>query len=76
MGPYTSIDPNSVLQKAKYAHLAVRKEFDLPLDELASGADPSKINNFIVKDLASGAINANAPRPLYKKEILDQFSDY
>jgi len=73
LGPYTSIDPKGVLQQAKVARLAVRKEFDLPLEELASGADPTKTPNFFFKDAASGEIGMVAPRPLLKGEILDTF---
>ncbi|MCA9670123.1 MAG: radical SAM protein [Myxococcales bacterium] len=71
-GPYTSIDPQSVLKKAEHVKLAVRREFDLPIEELASGQAPADIQNFVIKD-ASGEITANEVRPLYKTEILDTF---
>jgi radical SAM superfamily enzyme YgiQ (UPF0313 family) len=73
VGPYTSIEPADVLAKARHAHLAVVREFDLPLEELASGADPRTIDNFYVKDRHSGEVQANPVRPLYTTEILDTF---
>ncbi|MGB0695760.1 MAG: B12-binding domain-containing radical SAM protein [Rhodospirillaceae bacterium] len=73
VGPYTSVDPDKVLRKAKRVRLAIRKEFDLPLEELASGLDPLEQRNFHVKDQETGAIQANPPRNLYRTDILDQF---
>ena len=72
VGPYTSIDPDAVLMKATTAQYAVRKEFDLPLEELASGQDPATLENLHVRH-ADGTITSTAPRPLIKTEILDQF---
>jgi anaerobic magnesium-protoporphyrin IX monomethyl ester cyclase len=73
IGPYTSIDPKKVLEKSKHVKLAIKKEFDLPLEELASGADPKKTPNFFVKDLATGEIKSTEARPLIQTETLDQF---
>ncbi len=73
VGPYTSIEPADVLARAERARLAVVREFDLPLAELADGADPESIDNFYVKDAASSEVKANPVRPLYKTEILDTF---
>lgn len=73
VGPYTSIDASAVLKKATRVDLAIRKEFDLPLEELASGAPEKTTPNVHVKDYKSGEVTATAPRPLYKTEILDQF---
>lgn len=73
VGPYTSIDPAKLLQKAEHATLAISREFDLPLEELAAGGDPSSLDNFYVKDPQSGEVQGNAIRPLYKTEILDTF---
>lgn len=72
VGPYTSIDPIALLRKTKHVKYAIRKEFDLPLEELASGANPETTPNFYVKD-AAGEVKSTESRPLYKKEILDQF---
>jgi anaerobic magnesium-protoporphyrin IX monomethyl ester cyclase len=73
VGPYTSIDPAALLGKARQARLAVRKEFDLPLAELADGADPATLPNLAVKDPGTGAVKETPARPLYKTEILDTF---
>jgi anaerobic magnesium-protoporphyrin IX monomethyl ester cyclase len=73
VGPYTSIDPDAVLRQAVHADLAINREFDLPLEELASGADPSKTPNVHVRDRATGEIAHLPPRPLYRTAILDQF---
>jgi anaerobic magnesium-protoporphyrin IX monomethyl ester cyclase len=72
VGPYTSIDPVQVLKKAKHVTLAIKKEFELPLEEYASGAEPTKTPNFFVKD-SSGEVSSTEPRPLIKTEVLDQF---
>jgi radical SAM superfamily enzyme YgiQ (UPF0313 family) len=72
VGPYTSVDPERLLKSAKRVRLAIRKEFDLPLEELASGVDPRTTPNVSVKDDA-GEIRTTAPRPLYKTAILDTF---
>ncbi len=73
VGPYASADCGAVLQKAKVARLAIQKEFDLPLEELTSGADPTTTPNVWVRDNATGAITHTPPRPFYKTEILDRF---
>jgi anaerobic magnesium-protoporphyrin IX monomethyl ester cyclase len=73
VGPYTSIDPTHVLKRAKKANLAVIKEFDLPLEELASGRDPKSIPNFFYKDPSTQEVSVTPPRPLYDTAILDQF---
>jgi radical SAM superfamily enzyme YgiQ (UPF0313 family) len=73
VGPYTSIDPAAVLAKARHVRLAVRKEFDLPLAELAGGADPVGLPNLAVKDPGTGVVRETPPRPLYKTEVLDTF---
>ena len=73
IGPYTSIEPGALLARAEHARLAITREFDLPLAELADGADPTSIDNFYVKDAASGEVTANPIRPLYPTEILDTF---
>jgi anaerobic magnesium-protoporphyrin IX monomethyl ester cyclase len=72
VGPYTSVDPERLLRTAKRVRLAIRKEFDLPLEELASGVDPRTTPNVSVKD-ETGEIRTTAPRPLYKTPILDTF---
>lgn len=72
VGPYTSIDPAKVLAKADHVRLAIKKEFDQPLEELASGCDPDKTANFFVKH-DDGTITSTLSRPLYKTEILDTF---
>ena len=72
VGPYTSINPKELLGDAKHVKLAIQKEFDLPLEELASGVNPVGNPNFYVKD-NDGEISYTAPRPLIKTEILDQF---
>ncbi|MEM7584773.1 MAG: radical SAM protein [Acidobacteriota bacterium] len=73
VGPYTSIDPSQVLASADHARLAIIREFDLPLAELADGVDPDSIDNFYVKDAQTGEVKVNPVRPLYKTEILDTF---
>lgn len=73
VGPYTSIDPASVLRKSGSVHLAIEREFDLPLEELVSGADPRTTANVVTRDPASGEIGATPPRPPYTTDILDQF---
>jgi radical SAM superfamily enzyme YgiQ (UPF0313 family) len=73
VGPYASIDPKKLLGKAANATLAIQREFDLPLEELASGADPRRTPNVHVRDSSSGEVTATECRPLYKTEILDQF---
>lgn len=72
VGPYTSINPAEVLKKAKRVKYAVRKEFDLPLEEWSRGDDPTKIPNFYVKQ-TDGTVTHTAERALYKQEILDTF---
>jgi radical SAM superfamily enzyme YgiQ (UPF0313 family) len=72
LGPYTSIDPEALLRKANSTRLAIKKEFDQPLEELLSGADPAQTANVYVKDEA-GEITHTAARPLYTTEILDSF---
>ena len=73
VGPYASADCGALLSKAKHANLAIQREFDLPLEELASGADPSTTRNVWVKDLGTGGVAFTPPRPLYKSDILNQF---
>jgi radical SAM superfamily enzyme YgiQ (UPF0313 family) len=73
VGPYTSIDPPAVLKKAHNVTLAVKKEFELPLEELASGADPIQIKNFYIKDGNTGEIKIKDCRPLLQTETLDEF---
>lgn len=72
VGPYTSINPKGVLEKAKHVKLAVEKEFDLPLYELAEGINPETNPNFHVR-LDDGEIIKNHPRPLIRTEVLDTF---
>jgi anaerobic magnesium-protoporphyrin IX monomethyl ester cyclase len=73
IGPYASIDPEGLLKKTRATTLLIQREFDLPLEELASGADPKKTPNFLVKDLSSDEIVTQTIRPLYKTELLDTF---
>lgn len=73
VGPYASANCSKLLEKAKTAHLAIQREFDLPLEELASGANPLTIRNMWVKDQTTGAITFTPPRPLLKTKELDQF---
>ena len=73
VGPYTSIDPRAVLGKSRSVHLAVEREFDLPLEELVTGADPATVPNVVARDPRSGEITAVPPRPPYSTTILDQF---
>lgn len=72
VGPYTSIDPEETLRQATHVRLAVKKEFDLPLEELASGAAPEKTPNIYVK-AADGSVTHTDSRPLYATAILDTF---
>lgn len=72
VGPYASIEPKATLEKAKYVKLAVQKEFDLPLNELANGVDPIDNPNFAIK-LDDGEIKLNLPRPLIRTDVLDTF---
>lgn len=72
VGPYTSIDPQALLARARRVRLAIQKEFDLPLEELCAGADPATTPNVWVK-ADDGAITCTPPRPLIGTEILDQF---
>lgn len=72
VGPYTSINPEGLLKKSKNVKIAISKEFDLPLEELASGLSPEGRANFSVKD-ETGSVQNNAPRPLIKTEVLDTF---
>jgi radical SAM superfamily enzyme YgiQ (UPF0313 family) len=73
VGPYASIDPDAVLRQATHARLAINREFDLPLEELAGGADPRTTANVHVREGGDGALRHTPPRPLYRTEILDQF---
>ncbi|MDD3181266.1 MAG: radical SAM protein [Alphaproteobacteria bacterium] len=73
VGPYASANCSGLLAKAKTATLAIQREFDLPLEELASGATPLCVRNVWVKDHTTGAITFTPPRPLLKTETLDQF---
>lgn len=73
VGPYISADCAGALAKAKTANLAIQKEFDLPLEDLASGANPATTPGVWVKDKATGSVTHTPPRPFYKTEILDQF---
>ena len=73
VGPYTSIDPVAVLKKSRRVSLAIKKEFELPLEELSSGGDPLKTPNVYFKELKSGEITCGESRPLLQREQLDQF---
>ena len=73
VGPYTSINPTAVLKKSQKVELAIKKEFELPLEELASNADPLKTFNVYFKELKSGEITSNECRPLLQTKLLDQF---
>lgn len=73
VGPYASANCRGVLEKAKTACLAIQREFDLPLEELAAGADPLTVRNVWVKDNTTGAITFTPPRGLLKTDTLDQF---
>jgi radical SAM superfamily enzyme YgiQ (UPF0313 family) len=73
VGPYTSIDPIAVLKKSRKVELAIKKEFELPLEELSSGANPLKTPNVYFKELKSGEITSGECRPLLQTEQLDQF---
>lgn len=72
VGPYASIDPEGLLKKAKKARLAITREFDLPLEELASGKDAATLPNLLVKK-DDGSVHKTPPRPLYNTAILDTF---
>lgn len=72
VGPYSSIDPDNVLKKAKKTSFLIKKEFDLPLEELASGQNPKTIRNMYTKD-GNGEISNVESRPLITTEILDTF---
>jgi anaerobic magnesium-protoporphyrin IX monomethyl ester cyclase len=72
VGPYASADPAALLKKTKHATLTIQKEFDLPLEELASGANPATTPNVWIKN-KSGEITNTPPRPFYKTETLDGF---
>lgn len=72
LGPYASIDPENVLKKAKKTSFLIKKEFDLPLEELAAGQNPKSIKNMYFKD-SSGEISHIESRPLITTEILDTF---
>ena len=73
VGPYTSIDPIAILKKSRKTELAIKKEFELPLEELTSGADPAKTPNVYLKDLKSKEITSTECRPLLQPELLDKF---
>lgn len=74
VGPYTSIEPEKMLSDSKLVRYAVKKEFDLPLEELVSGKEIISIENLCHRK-GPGDLNItqNNTRPLYTKEILDQF---
>lgn len=72
VGPYASIDPAGLLKKSKSGRLMISREFDLPLEELASGKDASSIPNVFVKQ-ADGTVTSTPVRPLYNAEILKTF---
>lgn len=72
VGPYASIDPSQILSKSKKCNMVIKKEFDLPLEELASGSDYRNIKNMVYKE-NSGEVIINETRPLLKTEVLDQF---
>jgi anaerobic magnesium-protoporphyrin IX monomethyl ester cyclase len=72
VGPYASIDPDNLLGKTKKCSLLIKKEFDLPLEELASGQNIKSIKNIVYKD-SNGEIIHNDTRPLITTEILDSF---
>lgn len=71
VGPYASINPNSLLQKTKNACRVIQREFDLPLLEWVNGANENSINNFVLKN--ADALQFLPLRPLYKQETLDSF---
>lgn len=73
VGPYASSNCERILKKAASASLLIQKEFDLPLEELASGGSPRTTPNVWVKDPLTNEINFTPPRPFYKTETLDQF---
>jgi anaerobic magnesium-protoporphyrin IX monomethyl ester cyclase len=73
VGPYASIDPAGMLAKTSIAKLLVCREFDLPLEELASGADPRTTANFFWKESKESQVKSTPVRPLYATEILDTF---
>ncbi|NUM88050.1 MAG: radical SAM protein [Bdellovibrionales bacterium] len=71
VGPYASIDPSGLLARASKTRFLIQREFDLPLEELASGKDPATIQNLAWKD--SGQVRVNPIRPLLTTETLDRF---
>jgi anaerobic magnesium-protoporphyrin IX monomethyl ester cyclase len=71
VGPYASIDPVGLLKRTERAKLLIQREFDLPLEELASGKSLKEISNLVFKE--EGEPISNSIRPLYKTEILDTF---
>ena len=72
VGPYTSIDPKALLSSTKHTALAIEREFDLPLEELASGSDPATVPNVHLKH-ASGELSSTPPRPILEQPVLDTF---
>lgn len=73
VGPYASIDPAGLLAKTEKASLLICREFDLPLEELASGADPKTTANVFWKEGKEGEVRSTPVRPLYTTAILDTF---
>jgi anaerobic magnesium-protoporphyrin IX monomethyl ester cyclase len=72
VGPYASIDPQALLEKAGATSIAIQKEFEQPLDELARGAAIETTPNVWVRG-KGGGIHFTAPRPLLKTPVLDTF---
>jgi radical SAM superfamily enzyme YgiQ (UPF0313 family) len=73
VGPYASANCSKLLKKTRFVCLAIQREFELPLEELANGSLPEKTPNVWVKDATTGAIRSTPPRAPLKTETLDQF---
>lgn len=73
VGPYTSVDPEGMIKDSKLVRFAIKKEFDLPLEEIASGMPVEEIENLCHRESKNSQIIQNKCRPLYTREILDQF---
>jgi len=70
VGPYTSIDPEKTLGKARCVKLAVKGEFEHPVADVIDGKDPHDIPNLVYRD--GDTVLANPARPLLGRQELDE----
>ncbi len=69
VGPYASIDPEQTLKRSRAINKIVVGEFEYPVNELASGVNPSEIKNLLFKE--GDKVISNPVRPYLTTDELD-----